>query len=54
MITVEQLKQRLSELEAQKQQAVAKVHCIDGAMQDCEYWLAEVEKASALPLKEDK
>lgn len=53
-ITKEALTQRLAQLkqgqaELQKQQAkiVADLNAYDGAIQECEHWLSEAEKAEA-------
>lgn len=35
----EQMKQRVGQLEAEKNQLVAGINQLDGAMQDCQYWL---------------
>lgn len=43
-MNAERIKQRLAELENQKRQLHANLHAVDGAMQDCEYWLNEIEK----------
>lgn len=47
---------RLRELNAQRDQKIADANALTGAIQDCQFWLAEVEKAEALssqPQKDD-
>lgn len=35
----------MADLEQQKARALATVHAVDGALQECEHWLAALEKA---------
>lgn len=39
MITREHFEGRLEELKRQQEQLRANLHAVDGAMQDCEYWI---------------
>lgn len=43
-MTKEALEARIKELEAQKEQAIATVNAIAGALQDCNFWLAKVNE----------
>ncbi len=45
MITRETIEARLAELRAQREQMIANLNAIGGAIQDCEFWLSELEKA---------
>ena len=38
------IKERIKTLEAQRAQAVSNVHAIEGAIQDCKFWLEEISK----------
>ena len=40
-----ELNKRLEELRAQRERLVANVHCVDGAMQECEFWLDNAKAA---------
>ena len=42
-MNVAELNKRLEELKAQRERLVANVHCVDGAMQECESWLERVK-----------
>jgi hypothetical protein len=44
-VTKAQLEARVKELTAAREQAIANLQALNGAIQDCEYWIAEVEKA---------
>ena len=46
MITSEQIEARLTQLRSDKNELVANVHAINGAIQDCEYWLALLEETA--------
>jgi CHASE1-domain containing sensor protein len=46
VITVEKLQKRLSDLEAAKIQALANLNAINGAIEDCKYWIGELEGTS--------
>ena len=39
------IKERIKTLEAQRAQAVSNVHAIEGAIQDCKFWLEEISKS---------
>uniref|UniRef100_A0A6M3IEM1 Uncharacterized protein n=1 Tax=viral metagenome TaxID=1070528 RepID=A0A6M3IEM1_9ZZZZ len=45
MITREAIEARLADLRAQREQLVGNLNAFNGAIQDCEFWLAEVDKA---------
>jgi prefoldin subunit 5 len=47
MMTIEAIKTRLAELEQQRKQLQANLFAIDGALQDCEYWLAQFQEPPA-------
>jgi hypothetical protein len=51
-ITKEQIEKRLEALKADYQQAVANVHAIGGAIQDCEHWLEQLAKEVDTPVEE--
>jgi hypothetical protein len=54
-ITKEALQQRISELEAGRNQAIANVHAFGAAIQECTYWLQRLEEAEkAKADKKDK
>ena len=38
------IKERITVLEGQRTQAISNVHAIDGAIQDCKFWLEEISK----------
>lgn len=42
-MTPESLRERLKQLLLQRQQAVATVHAVDGAIQEVERWIVELE-----------
>jgi hypothetical protein len=46
VVTREQLEQRLTELKAGKEQAIANVNAFEGAIQETLRWLDELDKAS--------
>ncbi|PIQ83885.1 MAG: hypothetical protein COV75_05085 [Candidatus Omnitrophica bacterium CG11_big_fil_rev_8_21_14_0_20_63_9] len=43
-MTLERLGERLKQLQLQRIQAVATVHAVDGAIQEIERWIEEMEK----------
>jgi hypothetical protein len=47
-MNVEQVKKRLEDLQAQAKQQEAVLFQISGAIQDCNHWLTELEKANAV------
>lgn len=49
-VTREQIEQRKAILQNDLQQAQANLYAIQGAIQDCDYWLAQLE---AQPVQED-
>ena len=38
------IKERIKTLEAQRAQAVSNVHAVEGAIQDCKFWLEQISK----------
>ena len=46
-MNIEQVKQRIETLMAQGKQMESNLHMINGALQDCQYWLNELEKPNA-------
>ncbi len=38
------IKERIATLEAQRAQMISNVHAIEGAVQDCKFWLEQVSK----------
>jgi len=44
MITREMIEARKQQLEAERDELIAKLHAYTGALQDCEYWLEQIEK----------
>ena len=46
MINREQIEERLAQLRSDKTELVAIVHAINGAIQDCEYWLALLDETA--------
>jgi len=47
-VNVELLKSRIEVLTAQAKQMELNLHMISGAIQDCQYWLNELEKSNAV------
>jgi hypothetical protein len=43
-ITRETIEKRMESLEAERTQLIAKIQAITGALQDCAFWLAQVEE----------
>ena len=43
-ITQEVVEERLRELHEQRAQALATLNACEGAIQDCEFWLAQLDK----------
>ena len=43
-MTKEQIESRLNELRQEKERTALMIHVIDGAIQDCEYWLKKLEE----------
>ena len=39
------IKERIAKLEAQRTQMISNVHAIEGAIQDCKFWLEEISKS---------
>jgi hypothetical protein len=50
-ITVTMLEQRLADLKAGKEQAVANVNAFEGAIQECQHWLDALKAGQAAPPK---
>ena len=46
-MTTDQIKARIEVLTAQAKQLELNLHAIGGAIQDCQYWLNELEKSDA-------
>jgi hypothetical protein len=46
-LNAESLKSRIDFLNAQAKQMEINLHAIGGAIQDCQYWLNELEKPNA-------
>jgi hypothetical protein len=46
-LNVESIKSRIEFLNAQAKQVELNIHAIGGAIQDCQYWLNELEKQNA-------
>jgi hypothetical protein len=46
-MNIESLKSRIEFLTAQAKQMELNLHAIGGAIQDCQYWLNELEKPNA-------
>jgi hypothetical protein len=44
MITREMIDARRVQLESERDELIAKLHAYTGALQDCEYWLAQFTK----------
>jgi hypothetical protein len=44
-MTKEKLEQRKTELREQYEQKLSDLHAIQGAVQDCNYWLSELAKS---------
>jgi hypothetical protein len=44
MIKKEALEKRLSELRQQEATALANLHAVGGAIQDCMYWIKQLEE----------
>jgi len=45
-MTVEEIEKRKTELKAQLDQLLANASALQGAIQDCDYWLAVLEEES--------
>ena len=43
-LTSKKIQDRLADLKKQLEKAVSNVNALAGAIQDCEFWLAEIEK----------
>ena len=41
---VKTIKERIVTLEAQRAQTISNVHALDGAIQDCNFWLEQISK----------
>lgn len=44
MIDREAIEKRIAELETERDNAIAKFQALTGALQDCHYWLGQVEQ----------
>jgi hypothetical protein len=49
VITVAMIEARRRELEARRDQALADLNALAGALQDCEYWLTQVAETGPPP-----
>lgn len=47
-ITKEALLKRKQELETQQEKLISSLNVVNGAIQDCEYWLEELKKQTPL------
>lgn len=47
VVTKEALQERIASLEQARQQAIANVNALGGAIQECTYWLQRLEAAEA-------
>ena len=50
-ITKEVLQQRLGQLQQAREQAIANVNALNGAIQECTYWIDQIEAAEKPPVK---
>jgi len=48
-MTPEKILARLEDLRGRRDEAVALAHSLDGAVQDCEFWLTEAHQAEETP-----
>ena len=56
-VTQEKLQQRIEELKAQREQAIANANAYAGAIQECEYWITQIktlEEEKEKPLEKKK
>jgi hypothetical protein len=53
-ITKDGIEERMAQLARQKEAAFADLNAIDGAMQDCQYWLSQIEKEEVSNDDDDK
>jgi len=49
-MTIAALEKRKAELQAQQNQFIANTNAINGAIQDCDYWIAQIKQAEAAAL----
>ena len=42
---VKTINERITLLQNQRTQAISNVHALDGAIQDCKFWLEEISKS---------
>jgi hypothetical protein len=49
VVKVEELQKHLGELENAREQALANLHAIDGAIQECKYWIKRVQAGPGKP-----
>ena len=42
---VKTINERITLLQSQRVQAISNVHAIDGAIQDCKFWLEQISKS---------
>jgi len=50
-ITIEKLQKRLKELEGAREQILANLNAVNGAIEDCKYWMTELEDKEESPVK---
>jgi hypothetical protein len=48
MITKEAILQRIKRLEADREKLLSSLNATEGALQDCQYWLSEIDKTEAV------
>jgi len=53
-ITKEALQQRLGQLQQAREQAIANVNALNGAIQECTYWIDQIEMAEKTSKSEEK
>jgi prefoldin subunit 5 len=54
MITAELIDKRIEELEAERTNAIARLQALTGALQDCEFWKAQLSEQETIPEEENK
>ena len=50
----EQLAERLTTLQKQREQAIANANALNGAIQECQFWIAKLEEAEKKSLKPEE
>lgn len=54
MITRARILERLAELREQREQLLANANAVQGAIQDCEFWLSILDAPSLAPAEPDR